>query len=141
MNKGKGFLVVCPGCKKSFHGTTDKYTNEAISNGAMFELTKKYGKGGHNWGSFPNNKAMTRADLECPSCGAGYCGRNRRVTVKPDPDFVAADHWDGEVKPDNVVEVSDPQVNTEFVCPDCGKVCKSLAGLKTHKRLKHALVS
>ena len=34
MMTGKGYLVVCPGCRKQYHETTDAYTDEEMSNGA-----------------------------------------------------------------------------------------------------------
>lgn len=112
INTGTGYRVVCPGCKKSFHETTDKYTDATISTGDMFVLLEKYGAKGSHWSAFPNNKSMTRGDLECPSCGAGYCGRDNKVTVK---EFLAP-----------------------LVCVKCGQRFKTTAGIKSHMRSKHA---
>lgn len=110
--KGTGYLVVCPGCKKSYHKTTDKFkASDKVHNGSMFELMAKYGRKGMNWSTFPSNKGMTRGDLECPNCGACYC-KNNRVTVIPDPSLLK--------------------------CPHCGEVFKNAAGRAAHVRMKHA---
>ena len=108
--------VICPGCKGRFHETTEAYDKDKASNGSMFVLKEKYGPKGFNWSTFPCNDSMQSGDLECPSCGAPYCGGGFKVAID-----------DSEI----------PKIeNDAHVCPECGKVCKSKAGLMAHMR-KH----
>ena len=123
--KGIGYDVICPGCKGTYHETGELFDSEATSHGAMFRLKPKYGPKGNNWSSFPFNSSMRSGDLECPSCGALYCGGGVRVTVKAQAVEIQ------EVKPLPIIE----RVPTAaHVCPDCGKVCKTGGALAGHMR-------
>lgn len=112
--KGKGYVVKCPECKEYFHETTEEFDSEKTPHGGMFVLMKKFGPQGFNWSSFPNNDGMGIGDLECPNCGAPYCGpAGERVTVE---------------------RKMGQSPNVAWVCPDCGKVLKSENGYHLHKK-------
>ncbi len=136
--------VICPGCKGHFHETTADFDPAATShNGSMFKLKKKYGPQGFNWTSFPNNVGIRCGDLECPSCGAPYCSGGFKVQLTspvsepvpepttPTPTFLFDDEKITTIPPEQ------PAADAH-VCEECGKVCKSHAGLVAHKRFsKH----
>lgn len=75
----KGLDVICPGCRKSFHTTTEAFTANKNANGAMVRLKDPWRKWG--WCSFGDTdngmppKMAERPDIywsmmDCPGCGA-----------------------------------------------------------------------
>ncbi len=72
--------VICPGCKKQFHETTDRYTDETTPNGSMFRLKEPY-RTSWKWTSFPEHSQTILGALECPGCGASYLVGGRVITV------------------------------------------------------------
>lgn len=127
--KGEGFEVVCPNCRGRFHKTTAKFDNTKPTTGDMLTLHDKYGKKGFNWSTFPESPGMRAGDLECPQCGALYCqGGFYLKSIDPIPGYTA--QVELEEKPNTVQE----KAEEDFTCKNCGKVCKSAAGLKSHMK-------
>jgi len=129
--------VICPGCKGRFHETNDHYRHNAKShNGVMFKLKEKYGPKGFNWTSFPNNTGIKCGDLECPSCGAPYCAGGFRVTVtstRAPEVLVSSPATTFAFEKHTLIPPEQPPAEAH-VCEECGKVCKSYAGLVAHRR-------
>lgn len=140
---GVGYDVVCPGCKGVFHETGELFRSDQTSSGAMFSWKPKYGPKGFNWSGFPFNTSMRSGSLECPQCGALYCGGGVKVTVRAQQNLDFRQMLK-DVKPivkasgtvESPPEVS-ASVNDANVCADCGKVFKTKAGLLSHSRSKH----
>ena len=99
--------VICPKCRGRYHETTEHFNPDILPHGAMFKLLKKYGSHGFNWSTFQQHKAVDMAQLVCPSCGGEYLNSKNRVTLDADD---------------------------ALICEQCGKKCKSLAGLQSHMR-------
>ncbi len=59
--------VKCPGCRQSFHETTDKYTPDTVANPSMLTLKSKYIEWG--WENVPMDATAGFGCLECPECG------------------------------------------------------------------------
>jgi len=74
-----GLKVYCPGCKKSFHETTEHFDPEKPARGDMVRLVDPYRKWG--WCSFGDQgnglspdraerKGTYYSEMDCPGCGA-----------------------------------------------------------------------
>ena len=59
--------VKCPGCKQSFHETTDEYNPDTVANPSMLTLKAKYMEWG--WENVPADATAGFGCLECPECG------------------------------------------------------------------------
>jgi hypothetical protein len=75
----KGLKVYCPGCKKSFHETTEHFDPGKPARGHMVRLSDPYRKWG--WCSFGDQenglspdvaerKGTYYSEMDCPGCGA-----------------------------------------------------------------------
>lgn len=106
----KSLKVKCQCCKGIFHETTDKYNPAILPNGSMVQLIEPYLR--QKWSAFADGlkacKGTSYSSMRCPSCTASMLRKNRLVVI--------------------------PEPEPEFVCEVCGKVCKSLLGLNSHKR-------
>ena len=112
-----GLKVQCGGCKKIMWRTTDKYNPDVRPNGSMLEFLDPWKSQG--WDPFDDaGRCMSSticSMMNCPSCGAALAPSGRLTVLEAE-------------KPEETVE------QAEFACEVCGKVCKSLAGLKAHQR-------
>ena len=110
--------VICPGCRKSYHETTQAYDPDKTANGAMVRLKNPWRKWG--WCTFGDAgnglppKIAERPDtycsmMDCPGCGT-------------------------PLAPSGKLTVNDIEPEEEHVCEVCGKVCKSALGLHSHMR-------
>jgi len=138
-----GLDIICPGCRKSYHSTTELYDPALTANGAMVRLKEPWRKWG--WCTFGDAgnglppKIAERKDtywsvMDCPGCGAPMAPSGKLTVKEP------------EGKP--LVEVLEPcfdnlstvlcdeavTLSPEFVCQVCGRECKSNAGLVAHMR-------
>lgn len=59
--------VICPGCKQSYHETTDQFDPDITPHGAMFMYT-----GQKTFWHFRESKNTPPGELECPGCGVLY---------------------------------------------------------------------
>ena len=108
--------IKCNNCKQIYFETTDTYDPDRLPNGGMIDLKPKFKRMG--WGpAYPVGKGRSNilySSLFCPQCGSPLVVKGR-LTVVPE-----------EEKPDDI--------NIENTCPDCGKTCKTYAGLVNHQR-------
>lgn len=126
-----GLNVVCPGCRKVYHETTDAYDPDKPANGSMVHLKDPWRKWG--WCSFgdalngiPPNIAERPETywsvMECPGCGTPLAPGGR-LLVKGN-----GTHSDASEI------ISNDAQSIEFICQVCGKACKSPLGLSSHMR-------
>jgi hypothetical protein len=152
-----GLDVVCPGCRKSFHTTTQAFNPYKTANGAMLHLKDPWRKWGWcSFGDASNGLPPALAErpdtywsmMDCPGCGTPLAPSGRLTVTHPDgSEFVPPDEEfykpketgpvieiytdeDLEREWDERMSSNDPQ----FVCEVCGKACKSPLGLHSHMR-------
>lgn len=102
--------VICPGCGGAYHEVNDEYTADRPANATMFTLKEQWRDAG--WSDFPKDESVGYGNLTCPNCETPYC--------------TDAGHL-----------VHPPKVESDFVCKECGKVCKTESGLQKHMAAKH----
>ena len=98
--------VRCPGCRKIFYETTDKFKKDVRPNGSFIRLLDPWKT--WNWDVFDGalgTSSTMCSQMNCTSCGTPLAPNGRLMIVEP-----------------------------EFPCPypGCEKVCKSEAGLRGH---------
>ncbi len=137
-----GLRVQCQGCKKIMWITTDKYNPDVRPNGSMLEFLDPWKSQG--WDAF-DNEGQTKAStvcsmMNCPACGAALAPSGRLTVLEPalkvSVNELNIPNRDGTSEltvEGDIVTVVDP-ANFKFTCEVCGKMCKSLAGLKAHQR-------
>ena len=119
----KGLQVKCTTCGIVRHQTTEHYQPDQTPKGHFIELIdpwkswrwNTYDEGGEGISTTP------AVMMCCPGCSAPLV-LNGRLTVLP---------------PEEQKPIDTP----EFTCDMCPRVCKSLAGLKAHKRSHNATSS
>jgi len=128
--------VKCYGCKRIHHETTEHYQENSVINGSFIKLVDPYKSWG--WNCYDDGgagKATTTAALMlCPSCGMPLVrdGKLNVVYKKPKIKELTQAEKNQVVINEFEIEDADP-----LECKICGKICKSLSGLKSHIRMKH----
>jgi hypothetical protein len=83
----KGLKVQCPGCKKVFHETTEKYDPDVRPNGAMVRLLEPWK--GWGWAAFDAEglAASTTlcSEMLCPGCTAPLAPSGRLTVIPKTP--------------------------------------------------------
>jgi hypothetical protein len=79
----KGLKVQCPGCKKVFHETTEKYDPDVRPNGAMVRLLEPWK--GWGWAAFDaEGEAVSTtlcSEMICPGCQAQLAPSGRLTVI------------------------------------------------------------
>jgi hypothetical protein len=79
----KGLRVQCPGCKKVFHETTEKYDPDIRPNGAMVRLLEPWK--GWGWAAFDAEGAAVSttlcSEMLCPGCTAPLAPSGRLTVI------------------------------------------------------------
>ena len=122
--------VKCPNCKKICHQTTDLYDPAKNLNGRMVEFTPEFAKIHPGWDKFSEGDTADMAShMTCPMCGAPLAPTGRLWLIED----VAYGKSLSDIIEKTVENVGKA---SKFTCPhpNCGKVCKSLAGLGAHMR-------
>lgn len=114
MPKGKGHDVICPGCRESYHETTDSYNPNKDANAGMLKLKDEYIS--YGWDQPPPDPTAGYGLLECPQCLAPLAPSGR-LEVR---------------ERENQDTVDEPMV---FKCPDCPNEYDSIQALNAHRRV------
>jgi hypothetical protein len=81
----QGLKVQCPGCKKVYHETTEKYDPDVRPNGAMVRLLDPWK--GWGWAAFDAEGAAVSttlcSEMLCPGCTAPLAPSGRLTVIKP----------------------------------------------------------
>jgi hypothetical protein len=81
----KGLRVQCPGCKKVYHETTEKYNPDVRPNGAMVRLLDPWK--GWGWAAFDAEGAAVSttlcSEMLCPGCTAPLAPSGRLTVIAP----------------------------------------------------------
>jgi len=164
MSDLSGLPVKCPNCKGSHFITTDKYDPDVSPNGSMVSLRKKYASWPLDWLCTSGTKAAELTCPECLGqlAHSGRLLVVMPEEEKyPYPEELlnkisALDERAKGIGLDAVIAVNtlnvpirdgspqafvdgdsvlivDPK-NFQFICPTCGKECKSQLGLNSHMR-------
>jgi hypothetical protein len=125
--------VQCPSCKRLICETTAAYNPDVRPNSRMIRLLKP-------WRQWHPGDGYMSSDLECPNCCAPLAPSGRLrvvpddyktlqiVTLSQRNQSVIDEEFPAEEEPDPTSD------NHQYVCPVCGKPCKSGLGLHSHMR-------
>lgn len=105
--------VRCATCGGIYYETTDAYDPDKSLTGNMLRLCKPYST--YQWPVYDGALAYEGTQwhqMYCCQCG-GWIATNGKLKFVDEP------------------------VKSEWVCSECGKVCKSKAGLAAHIRISH----
>lgn len=137
MKELAGLKVRCRSCgAANLYETSDKYDPDKPLTGDMLRLQSPYSS--FNWGvydGFPAADFTTRFMMLCTKCG-GYLALSGKLNFV---DKALAEQKIRAVRAFREYEKYNPDVPDipaeKFVCPVCGKECKTKAGLSNHMRL------
>jgi uncharacterized C2H2 Zn-finger protein len=131
-----GKRVICPGCKKVFYETTKFFHPDVRPNGAMLRLLNPWRK----WGWDPYDgavatKATSCSQMNCTHCGAPLAPSGRLTVLKTEEESEFDTYNPTFPGYDAMVIAKSGDTLGEFVCPECGKICKTRASLGSHMRV------
>lgn len=114
--RGAGLRVKCPNCGRICFVTTNQYDPDRTPHGGMVDLKHECASWGLDWLTKPVTVA---AAMTCPKCDVSLVRKGRLIVLPPE----LPSEWKFPAT-----------VGPQFVCPTCGKMCKSKAGLLAHQR-------
>ncbi len=126
--------IKCPHCCGVFLETTEKYTLDRISNGAMFKLKEAYGINGYNWSCFPFLEETICDQLECPGCGVPMIESDGKIRA------MISDTQETKELPkiiDIIKKTEEHKPDDAHVCDECGKFYSTEATLRFHIKTQH----
>ena len=130
----KKFDVKCWSCFAVSHETTDKYEPGVAINGAMFRLKDNLREAG--WTSFPETEGTVAADCMCPRCEESYA-RWQDASGQLAAELIPQPEDMGTIEEPELLDIEVELEEDMFICPECGKECATLSGLKSHMRSRH----
>ncbi len=124
--RGAGLLVKCPNCGRICFVTTDEYDPDKVPHGGMVKLLHECSSWGIEW---LTHRVTLAPAMTCPKCEAPLVLKERLVIVSKQETKEAK-----ETKEPAKPVMKKTREQGVFVCPECGKSCKSKAGLLGHMR-------
>jgi len=129
----EGQKVICNNCKGVRHITTKFYDPNQTPRGNFLELIDPWKK--WRWNCYDNNcenlSGVPASLMCCPGCASPMV-KNGRLTIAPEP---VKQKTQSEINQERINDETDELVEVnDLECKECGKLCKSLAGLIAHQR-------
>jgi len=109
--------IYCPYCREYILDTTKRFVTGGPYSGDMFSKAEQ-----PRWNNpdyFQFSKSTTGGSLYCPRCEANFIKAGKILT-------------EYDMRDETPVAVVD--IESEFVCPVCGKVCKNKCGFTMHMK-------
>ena len=100
--------ITCPSCGTICHRTNGKFDPDKMAVGEMFELKDPWKT--EMWTDFTKDEYTIGPNICCIECGTPYPGSDLRIDS-------------------SLMKAVD-----QFVCQECGKVCKSKNALNAHAK-------
>jgi hypothetical protein len=124
----KGLKVQCPGCKKVFHETTEKYDPDVRPNGAMVRLLEPWK--GWGWAAFDaEGEAVSTtlcSEMICPGCQAQLAPSGRLTVIQMPPDSTKQEESplqeDAKLNDQVDAKVTHTEEPSTMECVKCHKV-------------------